>query len=227
MKEQSVKFRGAALGITVMLLILGIFFACQDVHAAAKPFDETAAPTEPEKPEVKDGWQADGTYYKDGALQKGIQEIDGALYYLDTVTGVKKTDTTAEYSGKVYRFGTDGAGALYTGLYSGAYYKAGVLGTGLYNGTYYKNGKPGTGLSGGIYYKNGKPGTGLYSGKYYKSGKPGTGIYNKYYYKNGTRGTGLYGAKFYKNGKLLTGTYKNKLYKKGIIFHSKNVKIEF
>ncbi|MCI8647430.1 MAG: L,D-transpeptidase family protein [Firmicutes bacterium] len=216
MKEQSVKVRGAALGITVMLLILGIFFACQDVHAAAKPFDETTAPTEPEKPEVKDGWQADGTYYKDGALQKGIQEIDGVLYYLDTVTGVKKTDITAEYSGKVYRFGSDGAGALYTGLYSGAYYKAGVLGTGLYSGTYYKNGKPGTGLSGGIYYKNGKPGTGLYSGKYYKSGKPGTGIYNKYYYKNGTRGTGLYGAKFYKNGKLLTGTYKNKLYKKGL-----------
>lgn len=218
MREQAVKLRGAALSIAAVLLVFGMLFGCQDVHAAARPFDEAAAPTESAQPEVKNGWQADGTYYKDGVLQKGFQEIEGTLYYLDPVTGVKKINTTADYSGKLYSFGENGAGTLYTGLHGGVYYKEGAVGTGLYNGVYYRGGKPGTGISGGIYYKNGTPGTGLYSGKYYKNGKPGTGMYNKYYYKNGSRGTGVYGGKFYKNGTLLTGFYESRLYKKGVKF---------
>lgn len=215
MKTQTLKFRGAALGIAAVFLILGMFFACQDVHAAARTFEEPAAPSEPE---VKNGWQADGTYYENGTMLKGIQEINGTLYYLDSVTGVKKTNAWAEYRNGLYRFDENGAGTLYTGIYNGRYYKDGAAGTGMYNGVYYSGGSPATGVFGGTYYVNGKQGTGVYNGKYYKNGKPGTGLYNKVYYKNGVRGTGIYNGKCYKSGKLLSGTYQKKLYKNGVKF---------
>lgn len=213
---QIIKSRGMVLGIAAVFLFLGILFTCQDVHAAILTAEDTAVPTEPiSPPEQKNGWQENGTYYKDGVMLTGFQTIDGVLYDLDEVTGVKKTDAYAKYRDKLYYFGQDGAGASYTGLYNGTYYKDGSPGTGTYNSVYYRSGSPANGVFGSKYYKNGKPATGLYRNVYYKNGSRGTGIYKGICYKTGKPLTGVYGGKRYKTGKPFSGLYKNYYYKKG------------
>ena len=112
MNMQTIKSRGMVLGIAAVFLFLGILFTCQDVHAAILTAEDTAAPTEPvSPPEQKNGWQENGTYYKDGVMLTGFQTIDGVLYSLDAATGVKQTNVYAKYQDKLYYFGQDGAGA--------------------------------------------------------------------------------------------------------------------
>ena len=69
----------------------------------------TENPSQAEQP--KQGWQDDGTYYRDGVMLTGLQIIDG----------------------KLYDFGSNGVGAIYTGNYNNAYYVGGTLANGTYN----------------------------------------------------------------------------------------------
>lgn len=200
MKTHEIKSRGAILAAVVVFLIAGMIFAGQDVHGAAAAGSVTDTSEEILEPAAKDGWQEDGTFYRDDVMLTGIQSIDGRLYNLDATTGQKKTDTYAAYNGKLYYFGTAGTGALYNGLYGGYYYRNGSPGTGLYKGIYYKNGTRATGIYNKRYYKSGSLGTGLYGGKCYKKGSLLTGMYKSRYYKNGVRFSGVYKSYYYTNG---------------------------
>ncbi len=157
---------------------------------------------------VQDGWQEDGTYYKDGAPLKGIHSIDGKLYSFDTITGIRQVNVYGIYNSKLYRFGEDGTGCLYTGTYNKKYYRSGSLFTGTYKGCLYKNGALCTGTYKNKYYKNGKPFTGLHNSKRYSRGKLLTGTYKNRRYSKGKLYSGVYKRYYYKNGVRQT-KYRN------------------
>lgn len=123
-----------------------------------------------EIPAAKNGWQTDGTYYRNNVLLKGTQYIDGKLYDLDTVTGKKHVNVYKTYQGKLYRFDRYGVGKAYTGTYNKRFYRNGVVFTGTYQGKQYKNGKLINGTKQKKLYKNGKLYSGVHKGYYYKKG---------------------------------------------------------
>lgn len=201
---ESRKRIAGAIAAGLFLALCFLVLAGSDVHAQTDNEKGSAASEQTSvsilSEQVNDGWQADGTYYRDGALLRGFQTIDGTLYYLDSATGVKKVNIRAFYNGTLYRFGSDGAGALYTGTYNKKYYRNGSLYTGIYKGKRYSK---------GVLF------TGTYNKKYYKAGKRYSGVRGSYYYAKGVKQT-RYKNKVRKmnNGKIYYFTKKGKVYKK-------------
>lgn len=198
-----------AAGLLAVLCIL--IFAGTDVYAQSANTAQSAASEQTSvsilSQEIDDGWQPDGTYYRDGALLKGFQNIDGTLYNLDPATGKKKVNTYANYRKKLYRFGANGAGRLYAGVYKGKRYSKGAPLTGTYRKKYYKAGKVYSGVRGSYYYKKGVKQTRyknkvrrMNDGKVYYFKKNGR-VYKKRGWKriNGKR------YFFTKNGPAVTG----------------------
>lgn len=185
---QSTRSRGLMVGLAALAVLLGIWmFAGNHVYAETESPDQAVAQSNaaaasenppPQAEQPKDGWQNDGTYYRDGAMLTGMQMIDGKLYNL----------------------GTSGVGALYTGTYNSAYYVSGALANGTYNNLLYVNGKPFSGTKNNKLYKAGKVYSGVSGSYYYKNGV-------KQKYKNSVRkmnnGKIYY---FQKNGKVYKGT---------------------
>lgn len=154
-----------------------------------------------EAPAVKNGWQADGTYYRNDVLLKGTQYIDGKLYDLDAVTGKKKTGTYKNYQGKLYYFDRYGVGNVFTGTYNNQFYRNGAVFTGTYQGKQYKNGKLVNGTKQKKLYKKGKLYSGVHKGYYYQKGVKQTKY--KSVVKKMNNGKVYY---FQKNSKVYTGT---------------------
>ena len=101
-------------------LVLSVLIALSSVNFAfAETPDETTVP----------GWNTERTAYLDDELNpvRGIVLIDGIYYSFSddgilqkSVYGVNPTD------GKLYYFGDDGSGSLYSGIYGGKYYADGI-----------------------------------------------------------------------------------------------------
>lgn len=97
--------------LTVMMMTSGALmtnsvFAQDSTATATETSTQTTADTSAQTV-TTDGWQADGTYVKNGVKQYGAITIDGKNYYLDDTTGVKKTDTwvgLSYYDGNGVRF---------------------------------------------------------------------------------------------------------------------------
>ena len=198
-------------------------------NALAPPVENTTA--DPTDPPLRNGW--DGRcYYRNGELLKGVQEVDGALYYFHMETGKYWINAYKTHNEKMYFFGDNGKGAVFSGIcklndryyrngvkFTGmkdyCYYRSGRKYTGTYNGYYYRNGKKYTGFNNNYYYKNGKKYTGFRNGYYYRSGKKYTGFKDNYYYKNGKKFTGTRNGYYYKGGKKYTGTRNGYYYRNG------------
>lgn len=230
---QLIKSRGFLTGLAALMVLLGMWVFAGHAYADTDPAQESAQPiaqvladdsqeptTDPTTPSQKqDGWQADGTYYKNGVMLKGLQTVDG----------------------KLYDFGTNGVGKLYNGTYNKVLYSNGKPFSGTKNNKLYKSGKLYSGVSGSYYYKNGVKQTKykktvkkMNNGKIYyfqKTGKvyKGTGWKRvndkRYYFKKGTALTGWNYVGKYKyyfdgKGKLcqdLIAKFGNKWKKKDIM----------
>ncbi len=216
---QAIKAFGKTIG---MILLTGIIAAGMlaaqpifaagasdgtDVNTASQNVPNegtvTAQETTPNEtaPVVKNGWQADGTYYRNGVMLTGLQRIDGKWYDLDRATGKKHVNTYKKVNGKLYKFGRTGVGTLYKGNYNGRFYRNGVPFTGKYQGKQYKNGKLIRGMKQNKLYKNGKLYSGVHKGYYYKKGVKQTRY--RAVVKKMNNGKVYY---FQKNGKVYNGT---------------------
>lgn len=196
---QAMKARKGITGTILLLLIVAaMMFAGQTVFAA----EQSAALQEVSPGQVTaNGWQADGTYYQNGTMLKGMQKIDGKWYDLDQQTGKKHVNTYKKYNGKLYYFDRNGVGTLYTGNYKNMFYRSGAVFTGKYQGCQYKKGKPINGMNEKKLYKNGKLFSGVHKGYYYSKGVKQTEY--KSVAKKMNNGKVYY---FEKSGKVYKGT---------------------
>ncbi|MCQ4635682.1 L,D-transpeptidase family protein [Anaerovorax odorimutans] len=183
---QSTRSRGLIVGLAALAVLLGMW-----MFAGSQAYAQEAAPTEettteatsetqaPQEAPKQDGWQADGTYVRNGVLLQGLQDIGG----------------------KLYNFGNGTKGVLYTGNYGGKYYVSGSLANGTYNKLLYVNGKPFSGTKNNKLYKAGKVYSGVSGSYYYKSGVKQTKYKNTV--KKMNDGKIYY---FQKSGKVYKGT---------------------
>lgn len=191
---QALKSRGWIVGLITLGLITAMcFFTAQNAHAETAT-GESTAPTATQPTTDTDqitGWTDDDQMYyrENGALVKGCKTIDGKLYYFDETTGKKQVNVIKSYNGKMYRFGADGAGALYTGIVDGKRYSKGALFTGTYNKKYYRSGVLFTGVYQNKRYSKGSLFNGTYSKKLYKNGVVYSGVSGSYYYSKGVKQT--------------------------------------
>ena len=207
---QRTKSYGVITGILALIILLAAgWYMTQAVFAEDSTAPETTPsqeettdptqPTDPTDPGKISCWDESGNYYydADGNLVTGFQAIDGKHYYFDS-NGKKQVKVYKKVSSRLYYFGADGSGKLYTGIY---------------NKVYYKSGAAYTGTAGGIRYSKGKPFTGTYNKKYYKSGKLYSGVYKSYYYKKGVKQTKYKNTvKKMNNGKIYYFQKNKKVY---------------
>lgn len=192
---QSTRSRGLIIGLAALTVLLGIWmFAGNHVYAETEP----AAQVQSAEQQVQYPTWENGCYLLgENQPATGIMQADGKLYFFDA-SGKPQTNVYGTNAGKLYRFGADGVGAIYTGTYNNAYYVGGTLA----NGTYNK-----------LLYVNGKPFSGTKNNKLYKAGKVYSGVSGSYYYKNGVKQKYKNAVKKMNDGKLYYFQKNGKVYK--------------
>ena len=81
---QSTRSRGLIIGLAALTVLLGIWmFAGNHVYAETEPAAQSGATLTTENPsqaeQPKQGWQDDGTYYRDGVMLTGLQNLCSIL----------------------------------------------------------------------------------------------------------------------------------------------------
>lgn len=203
---QKTKSHGLITAIIALIILLaaGCYmtqsaFAEESAEPGVPSQGEVTEPAEPIEPEVPEypKWEGDYYYEAEGTPATGFHTIDGKNYFFDA-NGKKQVKVYKTVNKKLYYFGSDGTGKVYTGTYKKIYYRNGSAYTGSYNG---------------VRYSKGKPLTGTYNKKYYKNGKLYSGVYKSYYYKKGVKQTKYKSTvKKMNNGKIYYFKSNKKVY---------------